>query len=63
MIIDSQAHIWAANTPDRPWAPGSKAQRSMPLDAQGLLDEMELAGVDRAILVPPSLEGDRVGAA
>ena len=59
MIIDSQAHIWAANTPDRPWAPGSKAQRSTPLDAQGLLDEMELAGVDRAILVPPSLEGDR----
>jgi hypothetical protein len=22
IIVDSQIHMWKANTPDRPWAPG-----------------------------------------
>ena len=59
MVIDSQAHIWAANTPDRPWANGSQSQKAHPFGAQDLLAAMSGAGVDRAILVPPSLEGGR----
>lgn len=61
MIVDAQVHIWAADRPDRPWVPGqaSRAHRPEPLSHQRLLVEMAEAGVDRAILVPPSYEGDR----
>jgi predicted TIM-barrel fold metal-dependent hydrolase len=58
-IIDSQVHIWAANTPERPWAPGGEAHLPEPLTAERLLGMMDEAGVAAAILVPPSLEGDR----
>ena len=61
MIVDSQVHIWAANTPDRPWMKGmeERAHLPVPLGATALLKAMGEAGVDRAVLVPPSLEGDR----
>ncbi|MDQ8729206.1 amidohydrolase family protein [Bradyrhizobium sp. LHD-71] len=61
MIVDSQVHIWAADSPDRPWPPGqaARAHRPVPLTAEGLLHEMDAAGVSRAVLVPPSWEGDR----
>ncbi|MDO9436904.1 amidohydrolase [Hydrogenophaga sp.] len=61
MIVDAQVHIWAADRPDRPWRPGEahRAHREVPLSAQALLEEMDAVGVDRAILVPPSWEGDR----
>ena len=60
-IVDAQVHIWAPERPDRPWPPGgaARAHRPVPLEAPALLREMEAAGVDRAILVPPSYEGDR----
>jgi predicted TIM-barrel fold metal-dependent hydrolase len=60
-VIDSQVHIWAANTPERPWAPNmeGRAHLQEPLSAEKLLGWMDEAGVDAAILVPPSLEGDR----
>jgi predicted TIM-barrel fold metal-dependent hydrolase len=60
-IIDSQVHIWAADTPERPWAPNmeGRAHLAEPLSAERLLAMMDEAGVDAAILVPPSLEGDR----
>jgi len=60
-IIDSQVHIWAADTPERPWAPGmeNRAHLPEPLGADKLLGWMDEAGVDAAVLVPPSLEGDR----
>jgi len=60
-IIDSQVHIWAENTPERPWAPNmeGRAHLAEPLSAERLLGMMDEAGVDAAILVPPSLEGDR----
>lgn len=57
-IVDSQVHIWAANTPERPWPARAEPHRA-PLGAEELLAEMKAAGVDRAILVPPSWEGDR----
>jgi len=60
-IVDAQLHLWAANTPQRPWPPGREgdAQRPYPISHETLLFEMDLAGVQRAILVPPSWEGDR----
>jgi predicted TIM-barrel fold metal-dependent hydrolase len=60
-IIDSQVHIWAENTPERPWAPNMEGRAHLPepLTAERLLGLMDRAGVDAAILVPPSLEGDR----
>src|SRR5258708_21286859 len=60
-IIDSQVHIWAENTPERPWAPNMEGRAHLPepLSAEKLLGMMDEAGVDAAILVPPSLEGDR----
>ena len=60
-IIDSQVHIWAENTPERPWAPNMEGRAHLPdpLTAERLIGMMDEAGVDAAILVPPSLEGDR----
>lgn len=59
-ITDAQAHIWAPETPDRPWLPGGREFAhgdSFPLET--LLAEMATAHVDAAVLVPPSFEGDR----
>jgi L-fuconolactonase len=61
LIVDSQVHIWAADTPGRPWPAGqaARAHQPTPLTAENLLEKMDAAGVARAILVPPSWEGDR----
>jgi predicted TIM-barrel fold metal-dependent hydrolase len=61
VIVDSQVHIWAADTPDRPWPPGRAAQahRAEPFGRNDLLREMDAAGVARVVIVPPSWEGDR----
>jgi predicted TIM-barrel fold metal-dependent hydrolase len=61
LIVDAQIHLWAADTPDRPWPPGG-AQRAHQPYAVGkdmALAAMNEAGVDRAIIVPPSWEGER----
>src|SRR5580692_11096398 len=61
MIADAQVHIWAADTPDRPWPPGNahRAHRPVPFGEADLIREMDAAGVTRAVIVPPSWEGDR----
>jgi len=61
LIVDAQVHIWGANTPERPWpADGvGRAHTPEPLSAAQLVDRMDAAGVDRAIIVPPSWEGER----
>ena len=61
MIVDAQVHIWGADTPERPWPKTghSYAHRETPLDKDTLLREMDAAGVDRVVIVPPSWEGDR----
>ncbi|MGZ9005727.1 MAG: amidohydrolase family protein [Burkholderiales bacterium] len=58
-IVDSQVHIWAADTPERPWPKRHAAQQPVPYGAVDLLKDMDEAGVCRAILVPPSWEGER----
>jgi len=64
-IVDSQVHIWAAETPERPWPPGraAEAQKPYPISKETLLFQMDLAKVRRMVLVPPSWEGDRNGLA
>ena len=59
LITDSQVHVWGANTPRRPWPARAHAQREIPLGHEELLREMDAAGVDRVVIVPPSWEGDR----
>ena len=60
-IVDSQVHLWGADTPERPWPPGraQEAQKPYPITQEALLFQMDLAGVRRVVLVPPSWEGDR----
>ena len=57
-IVDAQVHIWAANTPERPWPARAEPHRE-PLGKDELLAEMDGAGVQGVVLVPPSWEGDR----
>ena len=58
-ITDAQVHIWAADTPERPWVlSGSSYAHGASFRSDQLLAAMEEAGVDRAVLVPPSWEGD-----
>ena len=65
-IADSQVHIWAPDSPERPWNPdGAKrvvlmGHRVEPLGIDELRARMQEAGVARAIIVPPSWEGDRI---
>ncbi len=59
LIVDSQVHLWKANTPDRPWPNGAVAQLPEPMTIERLVPLMDEGGVDRTIVVPPSLEGIR----
>jgi predicted TIM-barrel fold metal-dependent hydrolase len=59
VIVDAQVHLWKANTPDRPWLPNRVAQLPEPFTVEQLVPMMDEAGVDRAVIVPPSWEGDR----
>jgi L-fuconolactonase len=57
LIVDSQVHIWPPDRPDRPLL--HDGGENSPYRYEQLLADMDRAGVDRAILVPPSIEGDR----
>ena len=61
MIVDAQVHLWKAETPDRPWPTWGRAAQHLdePLTYPRMLHLMDEAGVDRAVIVPPSWEGDR----
>lgn len=64
LIVDSQVHVWAADRADRPWPPPAHGlkpapHRAVPISPESLLADMRAAGVERAILVPPSWEGER----
>lgn len=68
LIVDAQVHIWDIDRPDRPW-PDPEAVRTnkavknhsahKPIVAEDLIRNMDSAGVDRAILVPPGWDGDK----
>src|SRR3977135_2078823 len=58
IITDSGLHIWQAPPPEKPWNP-AKAHLKDPMGYEDLRVRMAEAGVDRAILVPPSFAGGR----
>jgi predicted TIM-barrel fold metal-dependent hydrolase len=61
-ITDAQVHIWELSTPQRPWpSPPRPAppHRPQPFSKDDLLREMDAAGVQRAVLVPPSWTGEQ----
>jgi predicted TIM-barrel fold metal-dependent hydrolase len=58
-IVDSQVHLWKAETEDWKWVPGRKAQLPEPFTIERLVPLMDEAGVDRCVIVPPSWPGDR----
>jgi len=60
LIVDSQIHLWKANTPDRPWVPGAQPQLPEPFTIERLMPMMNDADVDRVVIVPPTLEGTRL---
>ncbi len=60
LVVDAQIHLWKANTPDRPWAPGTQAQLPEPMTIERVLPILDEGGVDRLVIVPPTLEGMRV---
>src|SRR5262245_253466 len=55
MIVAAQVHFWKANSPDWPWAPGARPQLPEPFTIERALPMMDEAGVDRVVIVPPSL--------
>jgi predicted TIM-barrel fold metal-dependent hydrolase len=59
IIVDSQVHLWKAESPDWPWVPGRKPQLPEPFSIEKLVPLMDEAGVDRCVIVPPSWPGDR----
>lgn len=68
MIADSQVHLWGDETPDRPWIPGGQERlRHMghltSLGPDFLLNKMDEAGIDRAVIVPPTWDRDRIDVA
>jgi L-fuconolactonase len=60
LIIDSQVHLFEADSPSRPWP--RDADRMAPprpsFSAEEMLAEMDAIGVDRAVIVPPVWAGD-----
>ena len=60
LIVDSQIHMWPANTPERPWVPGTRPQLPEPFTIERVVPLIDEAGVDRVVIVPPTLEGDRL---
>src|SRR5258707_10134754 len=60
LIVDSQIHMWPANTPERPWVAGATPQLPEPFTIERVVPMMDEAGVDRVVIVPPTLEGERL---
>jgi predicted TIM-barrel fold metal-dependent hydrolase len=59
IIVDAQVHLWKAETPDWRWVPGLVPHLPEPFTIEKLVPMMNEAGVDRAVIVPPSWPGDR----
>src|SRR5262249_41979830 len=59
MIVDAQIHLWKAESEDWKWVPGLQPQLPVPFTIERAISMMDEAGVDRAVIVPPSWPGDR----
>ena len=60
LVTDAQIHVWEVDRPDRPW-PANRNQPQLPngFSAEQALAEMDAAGVDRVVIVPAVVAGDR----
>src|SRR2546429_197302 len=58
-IADSEVHSWRASPPARPCPAGTTPQMPNPFGYKRLHAMMDEAGVGRAVLAPPSWEGER----
>ena len=59
MVVDAQIHVWKAESADWKWVPGLQPQLPEPFTIERAISMMDEAGVDRAVIVPPSWPGDR----
>ena len=61
MITDAQIHLWEIDRPERPWPKPLRGipQREGGFPAEQALAEMDAAGVDRVVIVPAVVAGDR----
>jgi L-fuconolactonase len=60
LVADSQIHIWRAASAEAPWPDTGRAyahRGGVSPTVPELLSDMNSAGVDRAILIPPSFAG------
>jgi len=59
IVTDVQVHLWEAERADKPWPPFSrKPHKPNGFGVDEMLAEMKAAGVDRAVIVPPTWTGD-----
>lgn len=59
LISDAQVHLWEADRPDRPWPKEIYVEpHREPLLGAEMIAAMDAAGVDRAVVVPPSWIGE-----
>ena len=60
MITDAQVHIWEVDRPDRPWPRPRRNEPQLPngFSARQMIAQMDAAGVDRAVIVPPTWVGE-----
>lgn len=60
LVTDAQIHVWEVDRPGRPWPqpPRNTPQREGGFSAEEALVEMDAAGVDRAVIVPPTWIGE-----
>ena len=60
LVVDSQIHMWPPNRPDRSWVAGAQPQIPEPFTIERVVPMIDEAGVDRVVIVPPTLEGERI---
>jgi predicted TIM-barrel fold metal-dependent hydrolase len=59
IITDAQVHLWEAERPDKPWRKLERPpHRPNGFSAEEMIAEMDAAGVDRAVIVPPTWAGE-----
>src|SRR6266581_3258922 len=60
LITDAQIHVWEVDRPDRPWPKPQRgeAQRPNGYYPEDAVRDMDAAGVDRAVIVPPVVVGE-----
>ena len=59
VIVDSQVHLWKADSEEFRWTPGAKPQLPEPFTIERAVKLMDEAGVNRAVLAPAGVARER----